>query len=279
MSEEPLRDQLAAKTVVYRIPGDDAVSVRRDVAYRTTGSGELTMDLYYPPLTPSGARHPGVVIVAGYPDAGFEAKIGCKFKDLGSSVSWGRLLAASGLAAITYANRDPETDLRGLFQFLRQNAESLVLDENRIGVWASSGNVPLALSLLMQEAGEAVACAALCYGVMLDQEGSRLIAEMARQFGFSNPCAGKTAADLRPDVPIFLARAGQDQFPHLNESLDRFLAAATARNLPITFVNHPEAPHAFDLFYDSDFSREVIKRLLAFLHYHLRPGGLEGKDR
>jgi hypothetical protein len=71
------------------------------------------------------------------------------------------------------------------------------------------------------------------------------------------------------DVPLFLARAGRDEIPHLNDALDRFLAHAVARNLPVSFVNHPEGPHAFDLVHDSEMSREVVRWAVAFLSFHL----------
>jgi len=74
---------------------------------------------------------------------------------------------------------------------------------------------------------------------------------------------------LRRDIPLFIARAGQDQMPGLNDTLDRFLVKALACNLPISFVNHSEAPHAFDLFHDSETSRGIISRILAFLQSHL----------
>jgi hypothetical protein len=64
-------------------------------------------------------------------------------------------------------------------------------------------------------------------------------------------------------------RAGQEQMPRLNETLDRFLAAALTRNLPLTFVNHHTAPHAFDLFDNSEISREIVKQILAFMRFHL----------
>jgi hypothetical protein len=57
--------------------------------------------------------------------------------------------------------------------------------------------------------------------------------------------------------------------PGLNDALDRFMVKALACNLPVTFVNHAMAPHAFDLFHDSDVSRETIRRILAFLQFHL----------
>jgi hypothetical protein len=65
-----------------------------------------------------------------------------------------------------------------------------------------------------------------------------------------------------------VARAGQDEFPHLNETLDRFLAHALARNLPITIVNHPTGPQAFDLD-DTATSREIVRQILGFLRFQL----------
>lgn len=270
MSQEAPQEPIAKKVVLYQLPGMDAVSIRHDVPYQATDSGALTLDLYAPPDSASGARLPAVVIVAGYPDPGFQKMMGCRFKEMGSSTSWGRLIAASGMVAITYANREPAADVGALLQYVRQNAEELGIDETRIGLWASSGNVPLALSVLMQEDRESLRGAVLCYGITLDLDGSTRVAAAAETWKFVNPAQGKAVEDLPPETPLFIARAGQDQIPHLNETLDRFLARALALNLPITFVNHPTAPHAFDLFLDSEDTREVIRRILAFLRFHLQ---------
>lgn len=269
MSQENQQEHISKKMVVYQMPGIEAVTVRRDVEYRATDAGALTMDLYYPPNAKSEARIPAVIIVAGYPDLGIQKIFGCKFKEMGSSISWGQLAAASGLVAITYTNREPMADLHALLQHVQQNAASLGIDENRIGVWASSGNVPLALSVLMQEDHERMKCAVLCYGCTLDLDGSTRMAEAAKMWGFVNPCEGKSVADLPQDLPLFIVRAGRDEIPHLNETLDRFLAKALICNLPITFVNHHTAPHAFDLLHDSEASREIIRQILAFMRFHL----------
>jgi acetyl esterase/lipase len=266
-AEQP--DHISKKASVYRIPCMDDVEVQRDVAYHARDEGALTMDIYYPPGSKRGARLPAVVFVAGFPDAGFEAKVGCKFKEMGSLISWGRLTAASGLVAITYTNREPAEDIHTLLRYVRQNADAWWIDETRLGVWASSGNVPLALSLLMQEGVDYLKCAVLCYGYMLDLEGATGVAEAARRFGFVNPCAGKSVDDLPQNLPLFIARAGQDQMPRLNETIDRFLSKALARNLTLTFVNHPDAPHAFDLLDDTETSRAIIRQILAFLQFQL----------
>src|SRR5215216_5935788 len=79
MSKETQQHDITKRRVVYHMPGVDAVTIRQDVRYLTTDADVLTMDIYYPPEAESGARIPAVVIVAGYPDLGFEAKVGCKF--------------------------------------------------------------------------------------------------------------------------------------------------------------------------------------------------------
>ena len=271
MSQATSPDHVSKRRVLYEIPGMDAVTIRRDVVYGTSDSGERTMDVYAPPGAAGEARPPAVIIVAGYPDPGFRKMLGCRFKEMASSVSWGRLISASGLAAITYSNREPAADLHALLDYTLRNAAALGIDGTRIGIWASSGNVPLALSLLMRANPAILRCAVLCYGYMLDLDGSNRVAEAARTWIFANPCEGKSIDDLPPVTPLFIARAGRDQTPHLNETIDRFAAAALDRNLPVTLVNHREAPHAFDLFHDGEITRAIVRSILEFLLFHLPP--------
>jgi hypothetical protein len=122
---------------------------------------------------------------------------------------------------------------------------------------------------MQKDAPVNVRCAVMPYGYMLDTDGATGVADAAARFHFVNPCAGKKVEDLRRDVPLFLARAGQDQMPHLNEALDRFIGTGLAGNLPLTVVNHASGPHAFDLFHDSDTSREVVRLILQFLRFNL----------
>jgi len=270
MSQETQRHEITKKKVVYQMPAAHAVTIRRDIEFRGADASALTMDIYYPTDINGSARIPAVIFVNGYSDPGAQKRIGCKFKEMESYISWGQLTAASGLAAITYTTgKEPATDVYALLQYVRQNAAVLGIDENRVGLWACSGNVPNALSVLMQESREYLKCAVLCYGCMLDLDGFTHIVEAARMWGFVNPCAGKSVEELPQDIPLFIARAGRDEMPHLNETLDRFLGKALTRNLPVTFVNHPKAPHAFDLHHDSETSREIIRQILAFMQFHL----------
>ena len=104
---------------------------------------------------------------------------------------------------------------------------------------------------------------------MLDLAGSTSVADASKTFGFANPCAGRSLDDLPNDLPLFIVKAGRDETPHLNGTIDRFMAEASIHNLPVTFVNHSSAPHAFDLMHDSETSREVIRQILAFMQFHL----------
>jgi hypothetical protein len=51
--------------------------------------------------------------------------------------------------------------------------------------------------------------------------------------------------------------------------MDRFIAEGLKRGLPLTLVNHPTGPHAFDLMDDSDMSRHVVAQAIEFLHFRI----------
>ena len=266
--EEMSPSELAQMTIVYAISDMESVTVRRDVPYRTTESGSLTFDAYYPPGTVAGDRRPAVLIVYGYSDAGMPNVFGRTFKEMGQTVSWAQLIAASGLVVILYSNREPVDDAQRVLQHLRENAADLDIDETRLGLFAASANVPLALWLLMQPDRREIRCAVLWNGYMLDLNGATSVADMQKLFPFVNPAAGKTLDDVRSDVPLLVVRAGRDQFG-VNTSLDSFIAGALQKDLPLTMINHAGAPHAFDLFEDSEATREIIREILRFMKFHL----------
>jgi hypothetical protein len=269
MAEETQVEQIRNRTVEYRVPGMDAVSVRRDVECRTAAGEPVQLDLYYPPHQESRAGLPVLVFVMGYPDAGMKAILGCSAKEIGQYTSWARLAAASGMVGVTYSADEPASGTLAVLRHLRDNARALNLDASRIGIWSCSGNVPNALGLLMSEAPGSIRCAVLCYGLMLDLDGSTFVAEAQKMWRFVMPAAGKSIADLPTGLPLFIVRAGKDEFPHLNDTIDRFVASALALDLPITVANHRGAPHGFDAILDDEPTREIIRQMLAFLRFHL----------
>lgn len=267
MTHVPPSD-IFTRRVCLQLDGMEAIAVRRDIPYGPTDRG-LRLDLYYPPDETDDGRWPAVIIVAGYPGMMEPSPTTLTYKEVGWTVSMCQLIASSGMVAIAYTNREPVADLQILFEHIHECAGSLRIDAARVGVIAVSGNVPTALTTIMQDASRTPACAVFGYGCLLDLDGSTDVADAARQFGFANPGAGDTFARLRRDVPLLITRAGRDQFPAMNTSIDRFIRQGLIENLPMTFVNHAEGPHAFDLFDDSRTSRDIVRQMLRFLRQHL----------
>ena len=268
MNEATPRHPVTLQKVVYSMPGAEAVTVARDIVFRTTADGPLEMDVYYPPASQGMAPAPGVVFVSGFPGVRARARLGCCVKEMESYIGWARLVAASGMVAVTYENRNPAEDLHAVFEYLRREAASLGVDASRLGAWACSGNGPLGLAAAIEEG---VVCAVLLYSYLLDFEEATGVAEASAQWGFVNAAAGRSVYDVPRTVPLFIVRAGRDQFAGVNASIDRFVTSALALNLPITFVNHADAPHAFDVSDDSPATRAVIRSALAFLQSRLAP--------
>ncbi len=275
MDNPPARADITTRRIVCTIPGREAVSVSRNVTCRIDGATALTLDLYRPPGVGPDERTPAVVFVTGYPDAGMRTVLGCAPREMASYISWAELVAVTGMTGVTYAATDPVADAVAALEVVRTQGDSLGLDGSRVAVWACSGNVPNALGAIMSVGAGAVRAAALLYGYMLDLEGSSAVATAAAAFRFVNPCHGRDVDALPADVPVFIARAGADQMPGLNDSLDAFVHASLQRNRPVTLVNGPAAPHAFDILDDSDGSRAAIAQVVAFLRAHLGHARIE----
>lgn len=265
------RHEITTRRVVLDLPAAQTVVVRQGVPYAVVDGRPLTMDVYYPAADRGHALTPAVLFVTGYPDPGMRAVVGCNAKDMASYTSWARLTAASGLVAVTYVNHQPD-NVRDVLACLQEQGQSLGIDANRLGLWSCSGNVPTALSVLMDRPA-GVKCAVLCYGYTLDLDGATQVAEAADTFRFANPTARHPVEHLPSNVPLFIARAGRDEMPHLNAALDRFCATALELNFPVTLTNHHTGPHAFDIVDYSDASRRVVGQVLAFMQLCLSMSG------
>ena len=158
--------------------------------------------------------------------------------------SWGRLVAAHGLAAVTMdaeAGRTPER-LAQVVEHLRQGRLADV-DGTRIGLWACSANVTTALPYAM---GQAPLRAAVFY------------------YGTGE------APKPRPGLPVFYVLAGKDS-PALNAGIRRAWASAVEAGAPWTMVLAPQLPHAFDALVESAASRDLVRDTLEFLVRQLGP--------
>lgn len=252
------RHEVTLKKVLLHIAGMESAETR--LAEFTGADGEpLPLRLYYP----AGRSDPPpvVAIVEGYADPGYLKFLGCSFMDSEACITLAQLIAASGLAAITYANREPANDLRALLAHLRSAGGALGVDASRVGLWGMSGSGPVTLM-----ASSSTTCTVLSNAYTCDLDGATHVGDAARTFGFAVPPIAEV-----PRAPLFLIRSGRDEMPGLNQSMDRLVARALELNLPITVANHPDAPHAFDLCHDSPATRHHLRAALAFLRAHLAP--------
>jgi acetyl esterase/lipase len=199
-------------------------------------------------------------------------------KDWGIFRSWGRLLAAAGMVAVTFTHRlapppnsllaEAASDVHDALQFVRQNASRWNADPDRVCVAVWSGGGPL-LSPLLREKRPWLRCILALYSLFDLQQyapgADPAIHAFLRSF---SPISHVEDGGTLP--PLFIARAGQDAVPLLNDALDRFVAAAVAANAPLTLMNHPTGVHGFDNQSDDDRSREILQAAIAFAIHHLR---------
>jgi acetyl esterase/lipase len=256
-------EDLLKRRAVYSVPGMDHVRVRRDLAYRTDEPA-LKMDLYLPKEAPPAAGWPVVVLVHGGP-----IPAGWAPKEWGVYRSYGELLAASGLAAVTFNHRLHASadypraagDVDALIAHVRAEARGYGIDPDRVAVWAFSGGGPLLASALAGRA--AYVRAAVSYYAFLGPPQAAAAEPRLSALDLVRPASP-------PLPPLLIARAGRDD-PALNASVDAFVTAALASGVTLELMNHPAGRHGFDILDDDDRSRDVIRRTVAFLRERLSP--------
>ena len=269
MPDMPPFEHLIRMEIVHRVPGMAEAVVQRDRVYSSPAGTNLTMDVYSPPASTTVACRAAVVMIHGP-----APKLGAK--NMGVFQSYGRMLAASDLAAVTFNHRffGPETlldaasDVESAIAHVREHSADLGIDADRLAVWAFSGGGPF-LSLAMRGAPSFVRALVAFYAAIDIREkapgaSDTITDEIRRDFSPANHL--RTEAGRLP--PIFVARAGLDH-PFMNAGIDRFVAEALATNAAIDVMNHATGRHGFDILDDDRRSREIIARAVEFLRERL----------
>ena len=68
--------------------------------------------------------------------------------------------------------------------------------------------------------------------------------------------------------PILVVRAGKDN-PILNNAIDLFVLEAINKNVRVDFYNYPDGRHAFEIFDDTERTREILKHTFQFIQDQL----------
>ncbi|MGZ8867324.1 MAG: hypothetical protein ACXW2P_03195 [Thermoanaerobaculia bacterium] len=214
----------AQQNFFYPKPAAGSIRVHRDLELRPG----LRFDVYRPA---NDAVVPLVIVanIGSLAYTGWPIYIG-----------WGQAIAEAGMGGVIYQATQPTAreDFETLMTLLRQKASELRIDPSRVVVWSASANVQLGLPLLMDAGRDYIRGGILYYGdAQVDQ--------------------------IRTDLPVLFVRAGLDN-PTLNERIDKLLGRALAANAPWSIENYGGGLHGFESFNDTEITRALIKRTLAF---------------
>jgi acetyl esterase/lipase len=254
---------LPVDSLAFSLPGMDEVVVTH-LDYPSTDGSPLPMDVYYPLDSAGRGPLPVVIFVMGYAD--WAPYISEPLKEMSYYVSWGRLVAASGLIAITYQTEQSD-DLEAVVVWLQENGQLHHMDPHRIGLWSCSANSPTAMSFAMEEGRDFLKFAVFYSGQMLtpDNEFRNGINDMCERAG-CYAAELKDVTQLRTDLPLLIVRAGRDPMRYVNDSIDHFVDVALASDVNVTLIEFEEGTHGFDENMRSHpRSAEIIEQTLEFM--------------
>ncbi len=264
----PDYNELLKMRIVYEISGMEQSSVTKNRVYKTAEGIDLLLDVYYPADMGDVERRPAVVFVHGLGPAELVKHI----KDSGQYVSWGQLIAANGLIAVTFNHRSPNeqlslrevaSDVDDLVEYIRTHSEELRIDKEKLAIWTCSAGVPLGARSALRGTPAFVKCLVAYYGpldLQLLKADWGLSEDEVREFSPTTYLESRA----KRLAPMLLVKAGLDH-PLLNASIDSFVKEASAKNATLDFMTHPGGRHAFDVLDNVARSYEIIKRTLEFM--------------
>jgi acetyl esterase/lipase len=267
--KEPTLDEIKAMRIVESVAGMERITpAHKNLTYKRVGQLNLQMDVYSPAAARGNERRPAIIFVPG--DAPWE--ILKDIKDWGVYVSYGQLAAATGFVGVTFNHRSSEKftrirevagDVDDLISYVRSNAASLNIDENRICVWAFSAGGPF-IRTVLKDKPTFVRCIVGFYSMMGIPQGAAPD-EIIKEFAISN----YLSQNPQQVPPVMMVRAGKD-VAFINDSLDEFVQRAIKQNVSIEFINYVEGVHGFDVENNNERTREIIRRTMEFIKKHLR---------
>lgn len=260
----PGMDQVIVKHRVYRSHSSEVRASAGNDASAAAQHGPMVMDVYYPPDFKGNKTYTPVVFVMGFPDDAATSMMGAPLKNTSQYMNWGRLVAADGMAGITYLTKDP-IDLDTVIEYLRHHAKDLKINPDNIGLWSCSNNPLTACSYMLQPGREHIKFAVFYYPLMYSPDRY-----MHDFLFFISDWAGNYYQDLpvpqflRDDVEMLFVRCGND-FPEINLTLDHFLNLADEQEIDYTLLEYKDGIHGFDELQHTSESREILKQTIEFM--------------
>lgn len=231
--------EVTLRPVVYQLPDMNKVQVKEGIEFRKVNDTSLKLDIYYPPGFNKKKNLPVVVFNNG---GIMELPTWRVYRD------WAKLIAANGMIAVNHQSRPNRAtsveDGGAVLDYLKQHAQELKIDAERMGIWTCSGNARVGIRLALRPGREFVRTLVVYYG------------------------GPDTLARFRQDVPTLIVRAGLDA-QSLNMNIENFIQSLLQQDARVEFINYLEGMHAFDLYNNTEESKSIIKRTIEFLKKNL----------
>jgi dienelactone hydrolase len=162
--------------------------------------------------------------------------------------------------------QDVMDDIGAALAFIEERADGLGIDRSRLAFFGISMGVPYAVCAAGGRDPKP-RCVVAYYGP-LDWSNAPLPPSVsaASVLAFSPLHRLEAGAEF---PPLLIVRAGEDNIPLLNESIDAFVVAALSKNFEFDLINHSEGSHGFDVRDASRRSQAVIASTLEFLRVRL----------
>lgn len=141
------------------------------------------------------------------------------------------------------------------------------IDPERIALWTCSAGAPFALRTALRDRPPYLRALVALYSIM-DLQGAppQGVSPLADEVVEEYSCRNYLDSGGR-FPPMLVVRAGRDR-DFINQSIERFVAAAVTAGVDIEYINYPEGEHAFDIRNDVPRSRAIVQRVLDFLVTH-----------
>jgi hypothetical protein len=231
----------------YQPKGTEKVRVHRVVfpGQWDRGFDELPVDIYYPPRFSYQAAEPAVIVIAGS-------------TEWSANISLAAMLAAEGIPTVVIHSQAAGEKVPEAVARLRSQAEELFIDPGRLALWSEGHAVPTVLETLLDRS--IGFHEHLCCGVFFSP---KMFIGNGQPFKYPEEA-------MSADVPLFIAKAENDDFYEINASVEKFMEAAERYGLEVEYEESPVGGHNWMLEEDDKEAIAVVRSGVRFLKEHLQ---------
>lgn len=218
----------------------EKIQVVRNLSYKCEKEKKYNLDICYPLNYDKEKFYPTVILVSG--GSGKTLKLNENFRE--GFISWGKLLATSGLLTVHFIwNYKCPEDITDFITFVRENSDKFNIDKDRIATFSFSRGVNLSIDNILKSNSGFLKSMVIYYGKIPDS--------LTKEYKTNLP-------------PILIAMAGNDKF-FSTDCNDRFIDRYKNDTMILKTI-HETGEHAFDIRNNDDKSIEIIKKTVEFLN-------------